>query len=53
MTFLFESKSIRIFSNILYFIPWQETVTAVVWLLLGGGGMHLALKRFNRKDVEV
>ncbi len=39
--------------GILYFIPWQETVTAVVWLLLGGGGMHLALKRFNRKDVEV
>ncbi len=39
--------------GIMYFIPWQETVTTAVWLLLGGGGAMLALSRFNRKDVKV
>lgn len=39
--------------GILYFVPWQETVTTAMWLLLGGGGTALALRRFERKDVKV
>ena len=39
--------------GIRYFIPWQETITTAVWLLLGGGGAALALRRFDRKDVKV
>ena len=39
--------------GIMYFVPWQETVTTVIWLLLGGGGAALALRRFDRKDVKV
>ena len=37
--------------GIIYFIPWQETVTTALWLLLGGGGTAMALSRFRRKDV--
>ena len=39
--------------GIMYFIPWQETVTTALWLVLGGGGTALALRRFNRKDVRI
>lgn len=39
--------------GIMYFIPWQETATTALWLVLGGGGTALALGRFNRKDVQI
>lgn len=32
-------------------LPWQETVTTAVNLILLGSGTALALKRFSRKDV--
>lgn len=38
--------------GIMYFIPWQETAVTALWLVLGGGGTALALKRFARKDVQ-
>lgn len=39
--------------GILYFIPWQETAVTALWLLLGGTGTALALRRFDRRDVQV
>lgn len=39
--------------GIMYFIPWQETVTTVLWLVLGGGGTALSLGWFDRKDVRI
>lgn len=39
--------------GIMYFIPWQETVTTALWLVLGGVGTALALGRFKRKDVRI
>lgn len=32
-------------------LPWNETISTAVWLLLSGGAAALALRRFYRKDV--
>ena len=34
------------------FVPWQETIGAVVWLAMLGLGAALSLRRFGRKDVS-
>lgn len=39
--------------GIIYFIPWQETFVTALWLVLGGGGTALALRRFDGKDVQI